>query len=179
MTKNEFAKIVDAIKTFYPSDKVLPNKQAIQLWYQELLDVPYELAVMSLRKHVNTCKFPPTIAELREGVVEVTTKCENWSDGWEQFRRAVRKFGYYQQQEALDSMDNITRKVVKRLGWQELCMSENLMQDRANFRMIYEQEMQQSKKSDVLPIGLRRQMEALRGESSKRLAEASDTIRRA
>lgn len=172
MTRNEFAKIVDAIKTFYPSDKVLPNKQAIQLWYQELSDVPYELAVMSLRKHVSTCKFPPTIAELRAGIVEATTVCESWSDGWEQFRRAVRKFGYYQQEEALGSMDKITRKVVKRLGWKELCMSENLMQDRANFRMIYEQEMQQAKKAEVLPEDLKQQIESLQGERTKRLAGA-------
>ena len=52
-------------------------------------------------------------------------------------------------------MDEITRACVKRLGWKELCMSENPVADRANFRMIYEQIQQQKKETTALPAGLK------------------------
>ena len=68
-----------------------------------------------------------------------------------------------------DSMDEITRKTVKRLGWKELCESENQMQDRANFRMIYEQEAQDRNEVAALPAELRSEIQKLRGEPIKAL----------
>jgi vacuolar-type H+-ATPase subunit E/Vma4 len=60
-----------------------------------------------------------------------------------------------QEPEALQSLDEITRKCVKRLGFQNLCTSENITADRANFRMIYEQESQRTKANNQLPAQLR------------------------
>ena len=65
------------------------------------------------------------------------------------------------QEEALASMDEVARRAVKRLGWKELCMSENIMQDRANFRMVYEQEQNRATERAMLPEGLRKQMDML------------------
>ena len=94
MTKLEFKKLADAMKTYYPAAGLLPNKMAMQLWYEELKDVSYEVASVALRKHVSTNKFPPTIAELRKNAVEAIRKPQDWADGWEQFRKAVSRFGY-------------------------------------------------------------------------------------
>lgn len=174
MTKVEFAKLADAMKTYYPAAGLLPNKTAMQLWYEELKDVPYELAAVALRKHVSTNKFPPTIAELRKNAVETVKAPQDWADGWERFRRAVSKFGYYQQEAALASMDDITRKTVKRLGWKELCMSENPMQDRANFRMVYGQEQERKSKKDVLPLGLQAQIDAIHSAGLKAIGDGHE-----
>lgn len=48
-------------------------------------------------------------------------------------------------------MDAITRECVKRLGWKDLCMSENQTADRANFRMIYEQVQRKKVEAAALP----------------------------
>ena len=98
------------------------------------------------------------------------------SDGWEQFRRAVGKYGYYQQEAALGSMDETTRRVVKRLGWKQLCESENQMQDRANFRMVYEQEAQRKNEIAVLPAKLQEQMARLQGSATKALGGSNETV---
>lgn len=140
MTKEEFSKLAMAIKTYFPRDYVLPNKEALRLWYAELSDLDFNLASLALRKYVNTEKFPPTIADIRRLATEcVQGESEDWGKGWEQTVKAIHHFGYYREQEALDSFSEITRKTVMRLGFKQLCMSENLMNDRANFRMIYEQ----------------------------------------
>lgn len=54
-------------------------------------------------------------------------------------------------------MDAITRKCVKRLGFQNLCVSENITADRANFRMIYEQEQKAQKELRQLSPALQEQ----------------------
>ena len=161
MRFEEFKKLVKGMKAVYTSQNFLPDAESIKIWYQLLKDMPYEIANVSIQKHMATNKFPPTVAEIRSGAAEITDKSHDWSDGWESFRKAVGRFGYYRREEAFASMDEITRKVVKRLGWKELCMSENIMQDRANFRMVYEQEQNRAMERAMLPEGLRKQMDAL------------------
>ena len=140
MNKSEFSRIAMAIKTYFPREYVLPNQQAIDLWYAELKDLDFNVASLALRKYVNTEKFPPTIADLRRLATEcVQGQQEDWGKGWEATVKAIHRYGYYRQEEALQSLSELTRRTVERLGFKELCMSENLMNDRANFRMIYEQ----------------------------------------
>ena len=174
MTKAEFIKIANAIKTYYPTEKLFPNEGALALWYEELKDLTYEVAYVAVRKHVNTSPYPPTISDIRKGAAGVTVDKSNWSDGWEQFRKAVSKYGYYQQEAALNSLDDLTRRVVKRLGWKQLCESENPMQDRANFRMIYEQEQQREEEKAALPAGLKTQIEQLQSGTVKAIGGGDD-----
>lgn len=168
MNKNEFVKIADAIRTYYPRDNVMPNKQAMALWYEELKDLPYEVVVMSLRKHVNTSKWSPTIADLRRGASTITTESTDWGKGWDECQRAIRKFGFYREKEAMESMSELTRQTVKRLGWQSLCMSENQMADRANFRDVFNQVQSHENESQSLSESLRTMIGGLNAISDSR-----------
>ena len=77
-----------------------------------------------------------------------------WSDGWEEVLRAISKYGMYSETEALQSMSELTRKAVKRLGFKSICISENIMADRANFRMIFEQLSDRESTAQQLPADL-------------------------
>lgn len=165
MKFEQFKVLVKGMKAVYTSPNFLPDADSVKIWYELLKDLPYELANIAIQRHMATNKFPPTVAEIRAAAVESVYRPVDWSDGWEQFRKAVSKYGYYQQEAALNSLDDLTRRVVKRLGWKELCMSENIMQDRANFRMVYEQEAGRREKETALPKGLHEQIGRLRGTS--------------
>lgn len=155
MDRKEFAMYAMALKTYYPKEGLLPNNQAMELWYKQLQDIPYELASVALDKWVATNKWSPTIAEIREMTVSITQgETPDWGEGWEQVLRAIRRYGSYDQASAMEMLDDITRKCVERLGYRNLCMSENINQDRANFRMLYEQIAERKKKESVLPAGL-------------------------
>lgn len=139
MTFNEFKVLVKGMKSVYTKDNFLPDAESIKIWYSLLKDIPYEVLNVSIQKYMMTNKFAPTIADLRELSTEaVQGKISDWGDGWEQVLRAVREYGSYNAGLALASMDEITRKCVERLGFREICMSENISVDRANFRMLYE-----------------------------------------
>ena len=107
---------------------------------------------------MSTCRFAPSIAELRERCSNVTSvPVQSWGDAWEDVISAIRFCGMYREEEALQRMDAITRKCVKRLGFQNLCTSENITADRANFRMIYEQEQKTQKELQQLSPALQEQ----------------------
>ena len=153
MTFDQWKVLVKGLKSAYPSPNFLPDAEAVKIWYQLLSDIEYEAANVAIQKHIMVSKFPPSIAEIREQTVSVTVGDKPiWSDGWEEVLRAIRKFGMYREAEALESMTETTRQAVKRLGFKEICMSENLMADRANFRQIFEQLAEREQANKQIPV---------------------------
>lgn len=162
MTRDEFMILASAIRTYYPKENILPNMQALELWYRELQDIPYEVAEVALREHVHTSNFSPSIAELRKtAYVLQNGSIADWGKGWEQVLSAISRYGYCRADEALESMDEITRETVKRIGFSTICHSNNVIAERANFRMIYE-ELAKKKENDMkLPEELRQNKKRL------------------
>lgn len=155
MTKAEFSTWSMALKTFYPREPLLPNNQAMELWFRELQDIPFQVAEAALRKWVQINKWSPSIADIRAMAASVALKeIPDWSEAWEQACHAIRRYGRYSQKEALDSLDPLCRKAVERLGFINLCASEKPEMDRANFRMVYETlaKREQTEQQVALPL---------------------------
>ena len=79
----------------------------------------------------------------------------DWSEAWSQVQMAIRQFGAYRADKALESLPELTREATKRIGFTNLCMSENPSSDRANFRMIYETLADRKKKDAQISAPLR------------------------
>lgn len=166
MKFDDFIKLVKGMKSVYTKDNFLPDEYSIKMWYKLLQDIPYDVLNVSIQRYMLTNKFSPTIADLREIAANIVQgETLDWGNGWEQVVNGIRKYGFYQESKALETMDDVTRQTVKRLGWAQLCMSENIMTDRANFRMIYEQIAERKKKNDVIPIEVKIKMQKLMGQS--------------
>lgn len=140
MNKAEFKNIAFAISTAYPNSSLFQSRESAEFWYKLLQDIDYDIAQNAVTEHISTNKFPPSIAEIREKCTKRYGKgIPDWGTAWESVLKAIRKYGWPEELKALESMDDLTRKCVKRLGYQNLCGSENFMADRANFRMLYEE----------------------------------------
>lgn len=159
LTLQEFIVLTTSLKETYQRDKFLQTKEGLEIWYGFLKDIDYNILSMSIQKYICNNKFAPTIADLRELAVEIVTDNKEWGDGWQSVLDNIRKYGYYQEKLALDHMDEVTRKVVKNLGWQNICMSENQMTDRANFRDLYNAYAKRKKEDAKLPQSVRIQIE--------------------
>lgn len=156
MNKAEFATFAVALKTYYPKEKLLPNDKAMELWFYQLNDIPYKVAEVMLNRWAATNKWSPSIADIREQAAELMQgEAKEWGEAWQEVLKAIRFFGTYKEEEALKSLDETTRAVVKRLGYRNLCFSEKLEVDRANFRMIYEQKAARDKQDAQLPQKLK------------------------
>ena len=81
----------------------------------------------------------------------------------------------YNEKDALASLDYLTRQTVKRLGYHELCVSENMMQDRANFRMIFEQLSERKAKEQTISPVVKKMIANIRGNMPKETKALTET----
>ena len=162
MVESEFTKIALAIKTAYPNFKVLVDKQSMDIWFMMLSDLDYSILQPAILEHISTNNFPPSIADIRGKCATFTSiPIQDYGEAWESVLMAIRRFGYMQELEALESLSELTRKCVRRLGFRNICMSENITADRANFRMIYETEANRKKVDNQIPKNLLNQKQMM------------------
>lgn len=176
MTASEFSTFSAAIKTYFPKENVLPTKESMTLWYSALKDIPHDVASAALMQYVQTNKFAPTIAELREIATTIQSgNLPDWGEAWEKTLSAIREYGMYNEKDALASLDDLTRLAVKRLGYHDLCISENMMQDRANFRMIFEQLLERKTKEQKISPVVKKMIANIRGDMPKETKTLTET----
>ena len=157
MEKKEFAIFASALKTYYPREQLLPNTQAMDLWYRELHDIPFPVAEAALRKWVSTQKWSPSIADIRAMSSEIAHGEQlTWGESWRRFKAAVRKYGFAREREALESLDPLTRKCTEIFGYKEFCIADvrNEMADRAHYQRIFETLAQREKVNQQLALPL-------------------------
>lgn len=158
MTKKEFMVLVSALKTYYPRENVLPTKESLALWYDALSDLDIETATAALKLHVQRDKFPPAVSDIRMCAVEIVeaVKGENltWAEAWSDVCDRVAKYGVYREKEALDEMDERTKAAIRVVGWRNLCMSEDLYVERANFRMAFEALAEKKKTEKLIELAI-------------------------
>lgn len=148
VNKQEFATLVLAMQAMY-GDKFIGTEEAMDVWFALLHDLDYQILSKALQKYMLTNKFKPTVAELREIYADlICPVVSDWSEGWEKVSSAIGHYGMYRAEEAMENFDEVTREAVKRLGFQNICLSENIVADRARFAEIY-QAIQQRKRMAV------------------------------
>ena len=126
------------MKSAYPSFNIMPDKYSIQLWYKMLGDLDFKLCETALLELFATHTYPPQIAEIRAKCAEYTApQLKDVGEAWGEVQMAIRKFGYYRADEAIESLTGPVRTAVERIGFRELCMSDNPEANRAHFFKIY------------------------------------------
>ena len=65
MTRAEFASIAAAMRTYYPREQLIPNDQAMTLWFEQLEEFHPGAVEKALKHWVKSNKYSPSIAELR------------------------------------------------------------------------------------------------------------------
>lgn len=168
MTQQEFATFAMAIKTYYPKENILPNQQAMELWYREVQDIPFPVAEAALRKWVVTNKWSPSIADIREMTANIQHGEQmTWGESWEKVLDVIRRYGTYGRREAMEQLDPLTRRCVENIGYVDLCLSENIMVERAHFQRIFEIYAKREITEKQLPNNLQKVIEGVRIKSLK------------
>lgn len=102
------------MKAVYAQQTFLPDKDAFDMWFALLQDLPYKLANVAIQKHMLTEKFPPTPAEIREKaaqMIEVPETEMSELEAWALVRKAIRNSGYHAQEE-FDKLPEACREAV-------------------------------------------------------------------
>lgn len=170
ISREQFANLIKGMKSVYAQQSFMPDKDSFDVWYEILKDISYEVLSAAIMKYMSTQHFAPTPSDIRALCVDVTTGTKtDFGVGWQQVLRAIHTYGMYQKEEALQSFDEITRQCVERLGWQQLCTSEDVDHDRANFRMIYESIQSRHREENQLSVSLNNTISSIAEKSKTQL----------
>ena len=156
MTREEFKNVVRGLKAIYSEPNFIATQASFEIWYMSLSDLSYQECTVAAQRYIQTGHYPPKPADIRDLAKKSTERpLDDWGAGWQETMAAIRRYGYPREQDALASMSELTRETVQRLGYQTLCMSEDLDKDRANFRMIYNELVERRNSENVLSPQLR------------------------
>lgn len=156
MTKNEVKHLLQWATANFPSMQEKDMRPTAALWEKMLGDLPYDVAESAMVKVLATTKFFPTVAEIREAAIAVAQpKGLTAAEAWGEVVQAISRFGQYRPDEAVASLSPSTARVVRLMGFRDLCISENNGVDRAHFLRMYEQIDGKEQDSVILPERLR------------------------
>lgn len=158
--ERKFINLMKGLKCAYTMPSFLPDDKAVKVWYAMLKDIPLDVLNIAVQQHIMISQFPPTISELRFAAAEIMAgSSDDWTEAWSKVLEIVSKYGIYSAVQGIGELDDVTREAVRRVGYWEICNSENIAIERANFRTAYEQIIERRKKDIVLTDKLKQAIE--------------------
>lgn len=170
MEFKETAAIMALIASNY-SEKLLPSpwvenqRKAVEAWHDLLKDLDHDKVKAAVASLIMTKNYPPTIADIRgmiakaaEPVTTVTSE-----EAWGLIQKAVRKFGYPDENGALEFIGEPARTIVKRFGWLYFCQMPNEEHSTyfSQFRRAYDAEILKRIERVQIPKELRDRLEGI------------------
>lgn len=84
LTESQFKILVKAMWAVYPRATFIPDEDSFNVWYKLLNDIPYETLSKAIQAHMQSNRFAPTIADIREQSQKFVVQNEElyMSEGW-------------------------------------------------------------------------------------------------
>lgn len=161
MKKEECVKLLTVIKAVFPNFTGMANEISVSTWFEMIGDLDYGQAATCIKKHIATSKFPPTVNDILTAVADSNpSQMQTSAEAWNSVIEAIRKFGVYRVEEGINSLAEPTRSIMRN-QFRELCLSENIMADRAHFMKMYDTYTKRDQVDRLLPEGLKSEIRTL------------------
>ncbi len=182
MTKKETTQVLAAIISAYPNHDRFASEQAVEamvgVWTSSFQEDDAKIVQLAVAKHIQTNKWPPSIAEIRE--IIMTIQCPDLippDEAWIAVTDLLYVDEYGHTTESLPAM---IKKVVDAIGWstlRELRRSAYIGGkpglDRVAFMDIYKPLYERERQRMQLAPGIRstidKMTEAMSGEDRKKI----------
>lgn len=142
MTDIETQQVVSLLLAAFPSARLdAEAARATAVVYRRMLaDLDAGIARAAIERLIATCKWFPTVAEIREACAALTAGPRRaGGEAWGDVRRAISRYGYSREPgRDFAFEDPLVAKAVSALGWGAICSSENEVADRARFIELYD-----------------------------------------
>lgn len=160
MTKAEVAQLLVVLAEAYPRFEV--SDTTVEVWWEMVCDIDMDTARAAVKKCIMTGTWAPSIAEVRKAAAEISgPQRPSGVEAWGLLVRAIAAYGYYRQDEALQSLPGDVAQVARWMGWQELCHSTNADVIRGQFCKLFDTHTQREAELKALPAAMREQLAAL------------------
>lgn len=135
MQKEEFLTAVTFLGLVY--SKELTQEQ-VAAWYTFFREDDYDELRNAIKRLSVKSKFFPSVAELKEEMAVRAAPELDADEAWSSVIRAIGRYGYYNPEEAMSSMSDLTQNTIRSMGgFQRICASEDNEWLRKDFCRIY------------------------------------------
>lgn len=161
MTREEFAVLVKAMKAVYSSENFIADKDAFNVWYGLLQDLPYEQANLAVQKYMTSERFPPTIADIRTKATEIIAPVEESMSelqAWALVQKAIRNSVYHAEEEFAKLPEACQRAVGTAANLKEWALMDSdqvATIEQSHFVRNYRASVQRMKEEARLPENVR------------------------
>ena len=149
MEREEFKILVKAMKAVYAQPTFIPDKDAFDVWYGLLQDLPYEQANLAIQKYMTSERFPPTIADIRTKATEIIAPAEE---------SMLRNSGYNSEEEFAKLPEACQRAVGTAANLKEWALMDSdqvATIEQSHFIRNYRTSVQRMKEEARLPENVR------------------------
>jgi hypothetical protein len=149
MSPTEILSVMKLVKATWPNWRAPADPDAadaaLQAWSALVGDLPLDAVVASILAYAaEGHEFPPPVGVIRKRVIEAAERSSGSmaptvDQAWEEIRMCIRSHGMYRVPgQDFGFSHPAIADVVRSMGWQELCISENFdVVDRAHFQKLY------------------------------------------
>ena len=125
MTEQETVKIVTLIVMSYPASEKFRDENAVKamvaVWSNIFRDDPFRLVELAVQKHVSINKWPPSIAEIRDIMVDVMHPEIIPPDlAWASVSDLMYANGQYDYGRCASTLPPLVQRAVEVIGWDNL-----------------------------------------------------------
>jgi len=117
MTKTDALKLVAVLQAAYPRQEL--REDTVEVYAMFLQDLDYRVAEKVIRNHILNERWFPTIAEIREGCVQMLHKIPTTEEAMEIVRQAVRR-----NDPSLYKQNELIKQAVNVVGFDKIGYSE-------------------------------------------------------
>ena len=176
MTKEEFKVIVKALKAVYSTPTFIPDKDAFNVWYELLKDLPYTEVSTAAQNYMATQTKIPTIADIRKEVVDLQIKVYTAGKGilsegeaWGLVAKALTRSIYYYNEEFAKLPPEVQRAVGSAMNLHDIAASNdtNLGVEESLFSRRYREEIAKAKTEAKTPPRVQAMIDKLIAQSSQ------------
>lgn len=144
MTKEEILLLIKLLKVSYPSYFKELGKEDIslmvQVWERKFSKYTISQVSEAIDNLTSKCKYMPSISEILNEIIHINTpqlKLNPYRE-WENVIKAIRKYGTYGEEKALQSLEEPTSTIARQLGWYRLCTTERIEFEKIRFMEMFE-----------------------------------------
>ena len=152
MNKQDFVKVLKLLGASYNKEF---DQEQTEVWYSFLKNYQYSELLEATKNIISKSKYLPSIAEIKEEIANLQTKdIPKAEDEWQEVLMAVRKYGYYRPQEALDSLKPYTAYITRHIGFMNICNATEEQQIWNKKEFIGEYNTLKDKEIENIQIGV-------------------------
>lgn len=184
MTKTDAAKLVAIMVAAYPNYDKFKNAEAVQatvnLWAMMFATDDGGLVGLAVKKHIATSKWPPSVAEIRELMLEMTSPDLIPPDmAWAEVATAIRELSAYaERSEYEERLPPLVCRAADAVGWEHLrslhrdaYVGEKAGMDRLAFLQQYTPMYERERRRAMTPEGIEVKIDRLREQRLAKLPE--------